>query len=381
MFGVRVAVISRGWLPAIMGGAEKFIFNVSHGLHSRGHEVIGVTRSWPRAPKPIAEHRLVLVNALNMPWLASLTFSFMVARTVNALDPDVVLVNGYWGEASPIWIKHPTAVVIHDLGLLRRRRVNTLKHGLRLEILKQVIKRADVVIVPTAYVLKELSIGPLAESVKDKDVFVLGGEGVDTSVTPKPIINNQFDIVVVARFAPNKNQLTILKAFELVAKSISNTHLWLVGHAPRDSNRKYFEKVLKEVRKVRDKVGDRVHIVTDVPNVHYYYDLADVCVAPSTGEEGYGLAVVECMLHGKPVIASKIFNLTGVVNPERAYIVNNPEDPVEWAFKIIHVYTHPEEAKEKARRGREYALTQSWDKVTEKVEEALRIATSRRRER
>ena len=364
-------------MPAVVGGAEKFVFMVSHNLYRRGHAVVGVTRAWPNAPKPTAEHPLVIVDAPNTPWVASLMFSRRAAEAVNALRPDAVLVNGYWGESSPLWIKHPTAVIIHDLGLVEVKRVNPVKHRIRVAILKRVIRRADTIVVPTTHVLTQLEVH-FSKEIKDKGILLLGGEGVDTNVKPNPVINDQFDIVMVARFAPNKNHLTVLEAFNMIAKALPDAHLWLVGSKPRDRDYEYYRKIIKIVNALNVKHGKRVHVVTDAPDVHKYYDLADVCVSASTGEEGYGLTTVECMLHEKPVIASKIFELTGVATPERAYIVENPEDPHEWAFKIVHVYTNKEEATEKARRGREYALTQSWDAVTGKIEAVLKIISRRR---
>jgi len=370
-----IAIISRGWFCSIHGGSERFISKLGEELHRRGFRVVGVTRWLPSFAYPKAVHELRIFEDRNpKPLIASIRFSRWAANVVNKIRPDVVIVNCYWGEASPIFISGSTPVVavIHDVGLFHSEwaRRHRLKHFLRVQILKRVVRRVNAIVVPSETVKNDLVERLGADPSK---IRVLGFEGVEGPFERVHEENEWFDIVQVGRFAPNKGQHILLEAFRRIAKEIPNARLWLVGGKGVDPEHiEYLNRVLRIAREINESLGEeRVRIFVDVPSVEPYYRVADVCVAPSIGEEGYGLTVVECMSFGKPVIASDIFLETGVVSSDRAYVV--PRGDVEALAKtILHVYRNPVEAMEKASRGLEYAKSCSWSRVADVFVELIK---------
>ena len=297
---MKIAVISRGWWPSIKGGSEKFISRIAEELDKRGHEVIGITRRLPGNPSPQASHSLIVIYDENpRPLLSSLKFSWHAAQIVNNLDVDVVLINGYWGEASPLFIrKLPKVVIIHDVGLFSSKwaRAHPLKHLLRVRILKTLVKVSNAIIVPTLTVQKDLVKYVGADP---KKIYVLGFEGVDGPFYKCHEDNDFFDIVQVSRFAPNKGQLITLRAFELVKEVIKNARLWLIGGlGPDPEHITYFQLVKKKAQEIEREYNIPIKIIVNAPDVDVYYKIADVCVFPSLGEEGFGLTVLECMAYG-----------------------------------------------------------------------------------
>ncbi len=365
---MKIALVSRGWFPSVRGGSEKFISKLSEELFKKGFEVIGITRWLPGHDRPQAPHQLIIFEDRNpKPFIASLRFSRWAAKVVNSLRPDIVIVNGYWGEASPLFISKsiPVIVIIHDVGLFKSEwaKKHRIKHFLRTLILKHIVARADKIVVPTNTVKQDIIQYLGADSQK---IHVLGFEGVEGPFTRIHENNEWFDVVQVGRFAPNKGQLILLKAFKHFLKEVPTARLWLVGGRGVDPEHlKYLEEVKRLTNEINDAVGKEVvKVVVDAPSVDPYYRLADVCVAPSIGEEGYGLTVVECMSYGKPVITSSIFLETGVANEERAYIF--PCGDVERLTELLlYVYKNYDEALRKAERGLEYAKQYSWKKVAE----------------
>ncbi len=363
-----IAMVSRGWFCSIHGGSERFISKVAEKLSNRSFRVVGVTRWIPGFPYPRAVHELrVFEDRRPRPFIASLRFSWWAAKVVNELRPDVAIVNCYWGEASPILISRdiPVIAVIHDIGLFRSEwaRRHRVKHFLRTQILKRIVSRVDAIIVPSKAVEKDLIKYLGADPAR---INVLGFEGVEGPFQYVHEDNDWFDIVQVGRFAPNKGQHILLKAFKRIASEIPRARLWLVGGKGVDPEHiEYLNRALTMAREINESLGEeRVKILVDVPSVEPYYRIADVCVAPSIGEEGFGLTIVECMAFGKPVIASDIFVETGVASSDRAYIV--PRGDVEaLAEAILHIYRNYEEAMEKARKGLEYAKNCSWDRVAD----------------
>ncbi len=364
-----VAIVSRGWFCSIHGGSERFISKLAEKLHSKGFRIVGVTRWLPgfEYPKAVHELRVLEERRSRASALSSLRFSRWAARVVNELRPSVAIVNCYWGEAAPLFISRdiPVVAVLHDIGFLGQRRATAsrMKNFLRARILKRVVSRANAVVVPSEAVKRDLTRYLGANPSK---VRVLGFEGVEGPFRYVHEDNEWFDIVQVSRFAPNKGQHILLQAFKNVVREVPRARLWLVGGRSVDPKHvEYLNTVLAAAKEINRGLGEeRVKIVVDAPSVEPYYRLADVCVAPSIGEEGYGLAVVECMAFGKPVIASDLFVETGVASEERAFVVPRG-DPEALAKAIVYVYRNYDEAMKRAAKGLEFARSCSWDRVAE----------------
>lgn len=118
----------------------------------------------------------------------------------------------------------------------------------------------------------------------------------------KDIAKNKIIITMVAGFRYQKDQETLIKAFALLDKD--KYELWLVGDGEK---RQLIENCIKEL-KVKGDIkfwGIR----TDVPNILKSSDI----VVVSSHWEGFGLAAVEGMAAGKPVIASNVDGLSQIV--------------------------------------------------------------------
>ena len=376
---MRIALVSRAWWPFVKGGAEKFIDRVSIELSKRGHEIYVVTRF-----KPIDQNRKLIYveTGMKLPVLSSYIFSRRAAEKINELRPDAVIINGYWGEVSPAYISReiPVFLVIHDVGLFTspRSKRSPIRYLLRREALKRSTKRSDVIIVPTEIVKRDLIKFLSADPSK---IYVLGSEGVDAPMGFEHEENEYIDILHLARFSPNKAQEVSLRAIEILAKQIPNVRLWLVGGSGVDREEiNYMKRVVSEAERI-NRLFNRevVKIEIDVDDVSRYYRIADLCIAPSVAEEGYGLTVVECMGYGKIVIASDIFRETGVATEERAYIVKRG-DPVDLANTIKYAIENKEMSREKSLRALEYVRNNCrWEIVAEKIEGILKIYFNRNR--
>lgn len=151
----------------------------------------------------------------------------------------------------------------------------------------------------------------LRESILDysnKICTIPNGISVANYATARPIDKVRISshperkvIAMVAGFRYQKDQETLIRAMTQLPE---NTELWLVGDGER---RTVIEQCIKQYG-----LENRVLLLgarSDVPSILKAVDI----VVQSSHWEGFGLAAVEGMAAGKPVVASEVDGLSQVV--------------------------------------------------------------------
>jgi glycosyltransferase involved in cell wall biosynthesis len=87
----------------------------------------------------------------------------------------------------------------------------------------------------------------------------------------------------------------------------------------------------------------------DIPAI---LSLLDIVVIPSL-TEGLGMAVIEAMAMGKPIVASSVGGIKELLKDGKTALLVPPKDPKALAEKIIYLMTHQNEAKQIGLRAKE----------------------------
>lgn len=87
-----------------------------------------------------------------------------------------------------------------------------------------------------------------------------------------------------------------------------------------------------------------------------FYRDSKIVVLPSTCFEGFPTVLVEAMLHGKPVICSRIGGLSEIVEDGVTGLLFEPGNAQDLSAKIAQLWEHPELARQMGRAGRAKAL-------------------------
>ena len=144
---------------------------------------------------------------------------------------------------------------------------------------------------------------------KNTNIYTIQN-GINLSILQKESVINKNILVpnekcilvtMIARFCEQKDQDTLIQAISLLPE---NYYLCLVG----DGERRYICETLAEKLKIKERV-----IFTGIRNDVVQIIKASDIIVQSSHWEGFGLAAVEGMAAGKPVIASNVPGLAEVV--------------------------------------------------------------------
>jgi len=124
-----------------------------------------------------------------------------------------------------------------------------------------------------------------------------------TAPNPFPEEDN-INYLWVARFAYEKAQDILVRAFSLVHKKQSNAHLWLIGRYNPENE--FASSVVIYVK--NNGLEDFVHFVGHDDNPYKWMKHCDCFVLPSRFE-GLPNVLIEAMYLGRPVVASRCLKI------------------------------------------------------------------------
>jgi glycosyltransferase involved in cell wall biosynthesis len=168
--------------------------------------------------------------------------------------------------------------------------------------------------------------------------------GIDTSrfvPSARPGLGN---ILCVGSLAPHKGHVVLLDALPAVLEAIQGASLTLAGDGS--------EREALLARAVTLGVAERVRFAGLVGDVRPLLEEADLLVLPSVRREGLGIAVLEAMAAGVPVVASRCGGIPEVVEDGRTGRLVEPGDSGELARVIAEVLLDPATGAELAAAAR-----------------------------
>jgi len=158
--------------------------------------------------------------------------------------------------------------------------------------------------------------------------------------TPKYDHSNY--VLYFGRLAREKGIFTLLEAI----KNFPATRLFIAGagHLERELHRLVDEKKMKNVKMLGPKSGDS--LISLIQNARFV-------VVPSEWYETFGLTVVESFACGKPVIGADIGGISELISPETGLLFQ-PGNAEELAEKLNYYLTHTALLKKHGRNARNF---------------------------
>jgi phosphatidylinositol alpha-mannosyltransferase len=188
-------------------------------------------------------------------------------------------------------------------------------------------------------------------------------------VAPLPRYRDgRLNVLFVGRMDPRKGVPYLCKAMPLVARELEgNVRFVIVG-----------EKGLRAglCPRPADLSGAKLEWVGRVTpdDLPRYYATADVFCSPATGQESFGIVLLEAMASGVAIAASDIPGYRTIVNPDREGILVRPRDPEALARAIVSLARDEGMRRRLGEAGRRQALRYDWPVVARRLESVYRDA-------
>jgi phosphatidyl-myo-inositol alpha-mannosyltransferase len=170
------------------------------------------------------------------------------------------------------------------------------------------------------------------------------------------------NILFVGRFEERKGLLHLLKAYRVLRRKGCDCRLLVVGGGPQE----------REVRRylATRRLGgvELLGRVSDEEKARLYAT-ADIYVAPNTGQESFGIVLLEAMAAGAPIVCSDIHGFKGVVRRGEEALLVPPRETAPLVSAISQLLADPGMRARFSANGRERARQYSWENITAKVDD------------
>ena len=305
-------------------GGEVQVFLLMEGLRRRGHHNLLVC---PPASRAEAQGRArgLAVRAVSMRNDADLPAVWRLRRLFREAAPD--LLHLHTGRAT--WLGALAARGLGIPALSTRRMDRVVKRNTRNRWLYGTLVRRVVAISPAvAEALLEGGVDPprIRTIPSAVDPAMLWPRSSRQAVrTAEGVGLEEPLLLALAALVRRKGLDVLIEALRRLAAEGPPPRLWIAGEGP--------ERGALEAQALRAGLGDRVRLLGRREDAADLLAACDVFVLPSR-REGLGVAALEAMAAGRPVVASRVGGLAAAVLDGRTGLLVPPEDPAALAAAI-----------------------------------------------
>jgi len=172
--------------------------------------------------------------------------------------------------------------------------------------------------------------------------------------------DGKLNVLFVGRLEKRKGLGHLLRAWRYVRREMPAARLIVVGEG----------RALEGYQRFAETYGMFEVVFTGYvtpEELLRYYHTCDVFCAPSTGQESFGIVLLEAMAAGKPVVASAIPGYQEVVRQGQEALLVEPRDEVALALSLVHILADAELRRRLGEAGRRRAALFSWDRIARSV--------------
>ena len=180
-------------------------------------------------------------------------------------------------------------------------------------------------------------------------------------------------VLFVGRLEKRKGLKFLLRAWPMVLERQPDARLIVVGRGrPLEGYRRF---AARQGWSPQDVVFAGYVPSEELPR---YYQACDVFCAPNTGQESFGIVLLEAMAAGAPIVASDIPGYRDVLSNGVQGLLVEPQNPGALADGICRLLANPEVRASMRRAGQAKAQAYDWPTVATQVLEYYAEVLERR---
>ncbi len=181
--------------------------------------------------------------------------------------------------------------------------------------------------------------------------------------------DGKVNILFVGRLEYRKGLGYLLRAFPTLKADFPQLRLVIVGDGPM---RRWYANFLAR-KQLPDVIMAGYVSADDLPR---YYASCDIFCAPNTGDESFGLILLEAMAAGKPIVATNIDGFRWVVHSGREGILVDRKDKGQLASALRMLIKDEALRQDMGQAGQRTVVQYDWERVTAEVLEVYRHAAT-----
>ena len=269
----------------VWGGGEQYVLDLATEFASRGNDVAIVSRNINAVTHRFKEAGLPMTT-MALKGDIDIISPIKLARLIGKEQPVVLHVHNFKDAT--------TALRARALSRNRNVRIVMTRHLVKAAKRISLYNKLDAMIFVSHLAKNEfMSTSPVIDASK---VHVIHNSIKHTTVTAENTPNKELTLMFHGRLSPEKGIDTLLQAFAKAA--LPSARLIIAGGGN--------EEYVKELQTIADKAGiaQQITWTGHITDIHPLIAKADIGVCPSKWREPFGLAVIEYMAHGKPVITT-----------------------------------------------------------------------------
>jgi glycosyltransferase involved in cell wall biosynthesis len=330
-----------------LGGAETLTYELAKALaHENEIFVLSLSSNSSSRQTDLNDKNLHILSILKKGKVGLIrnffaVFKFLTSVRCDVIHAQYVYPSAFWGLAGKI-LGIPVVVTSHGNDI---QKMGEIRYGARLNpiiatITWVILKLTDIHVVVSKSMVKDaIEAGSSPSRIRvvynGIDISKVSSLGDTRIVERYGIHREDFVILYLGRLHPKKSPEDMVKAFPKIVREVPNAKLVIAG---KGSEKEKLEKLVQEL-KLQGKV-----IFTGFVSENAKWGLlkrCDIFVLPSI-VEAFGIALIEAMACGKPVIATNVGPFPEIIKDGETGVLIPVHSPPSLADAVISLARNPE---------------------------------------
>lgn len=364
---MKIGIVTQSYYP-VLGGVTEHVWHLGRELERLGHEVVVITGQ-ARTPDDRGLRVIRIGRQIPLSGYGAnvhITVGWKLGRALQKIEErehfDIVHIQSPADPGLPLiaslTMRSPKVGTHHSF---RDRHTSA---DITFWIFRRMFDRA------VSNVRAHIAVSPSAAAMADRYYPEVPVEiipnGIDTdrfSPAVDPIAKYRdgvITILFVGRMDPRKGAKFLFAALPYLEGQLERYRILVVGSGWM--KRYYHAHIPMHLQHRVEFAG-----FASPAELPHYYRSADIYCSPATGNESFGIVLLEAMASGLPVVASDIPGYRHVLQSGQQGLFARPRDPEDVARAIVRLAKSPDERLAMGQAGRKRAQEFDWRSVTQRI--------------